>query len=326
MKFFVTGATGYIGSALVDVLETGGHEVVAFHRPGSDLSALEGRSCEKRVGDLFAVPDLREGMRGCDGVFHVAGNTSWYRGDRAEVWRANVESTKVVVRAMAEAEVKRGVLTSSVSAIGVNGPADRPADERTPHNWPGHFHYPQSKKAAEEAWFGSDPSREMMAVNPATIMGPGDRGMKVGAIFRKIGTGKFPRFLCGGISVADVRDVARGHLQAFEKGTPGERYILGAENIANGALGDAIARAMEVPLPKKELGPRKVKIFLKVAGGIERVGGRLEIAAGHLWCLLRHVYHDTTKARRELGFATRPFGETLRESVEWYRANGLLDG
>ncbi len=264
-------------------------------------------------------------MQGCDGVFHVAGNTSWYRGDRREVWRANVESTEVVVRAMAGAGVKRGVLTSSVSGIGVHGPEDQPADEKTAHNWPAHFHYPQSKKAAEAVWFGSSSSLEMMAVNPATIMGPGDRGMKVGEIFRKISLGKFPRFLCGGISIGDVRDVARGHLQAFEKGTPGERYILGAENVKNGALGDRIAEAMGVALPKKELGPGMVKVLMKVAGGVELLGGRLEIAAGHLWCLLRHVYHDTTKARQELGFTTRPLEETLRESVEWYRKHDLLD-
>jgi dihydroflavonol-4-reductase len=165
----------------------------------------------------------------------------------------------------------------------------------------------------------------MISVNPATIMGPGDREMKVGEIFRKIGKGKFPRFLCGGISVCDVRDVARGHLLAFEKGRPGGRYILGAENIENGPLGDQIARAMDAPPPKKEFGPGMIGLFMRIAGGVEFFGGRLEIAAGHLWCLLRYVYHDTTKARKEPGFAPRPFEETLRDSVEWYRSHGLLD-
>mgnify|MGYP001471145367 CR=1 FL=1 len=148
MRFFLTGATGYTGTALTQLLLQEGHEVVVYHRKSSDLSSLQGMSCEKHSGDLLSLADVSRAMKGCDAVFHMAGNTSWYRRDRKEVWRANVETTRVVVDAMRDVGIRRGVLTSSVSGIGITGEADSPAVEETPHNWPDHFHYPQSKKGS----------------------------------------------------------------------------------------------------------------------------------------------------------------------------------
>ncbi len=318
MRFFITGATGFVGRALVE--ELSGHEVVAFHRPGSDVSSLP---CRTIQGDVLSVRDLADGMKGCDGVFHVAGNTSWFRGDRKNVWRANVESTRAVIDAMRRAGVKRGVLTSSVSAIGLTGDT-RPADETTPWNWPEAFCYPRSKRAAEDLWLTQGGGLEMVAVNPATIFGPGDRKMSVGIIFRRLRAGRFPRIRTGGFSAVDVRDVARGHVLAFERGRPGERYILGSANLENRTAVDLLARAVGARPPAREVGAGFLKFAYGLARVLECVGGRIDVAAAHLWCMTRHVWHSTQKAARELGFAPRPFEHTIRDSVAWYHAHGLL--
>jgi len=318
MRFFVTGATGFVGRALVQELR--GHDVQAFHRAGSDVSSLPCRTVE---GDLLSVDDLAEAMTGCDGVFHVAGNTSWFRGDRKSVWRANVESTRAVIEAMRRARVRRGVLTSSVSAIGLTGDT-RPADETTPWNWPDSFCYPRSKRAAEELWLSQNGGLEMVAVNPATVFGPGDRKMTVGLIFRKLRAGRFPRIRTGGFSAVDVRDAARGHVLAFERGRPGEKYILGGANLENRTAVDLFAREVGVEPPAREIGPGILRFAYGLARVLECAGGRIDVAAAHLWCMTRHVWHSTEKAVRELGFAPRPFAETVRDSVAWYHARGLL--
>lgn len=305
MRFFVTGSTGFVGGALVRELRARGHDVVEFTRA---------------TGNLSSADDLAKAMAGCDGVFHVAGNTSWWRRDRRTVRHANVESTRAIVEAMKRTGIRRGVLTSSVSAVGITNDPARPADEATPFNWPAHFHYPQSKREAEEIAFGGG----MCAVNPASVFGPGDAKMTVGILFRKVRDGKLPRFRTGGFSAVDVRDVADGHIAAFEKGKPGERYILAGANLENHALGDLIARQLGVPAPAKAIAPVAIRTFGAVLRGYEWCGGKAEVAAAHVWCMTRFVYHSADRAKRDLGFSPRPFDDTVRDSIAWYREKGLL--
>lgn len=323
MRFFVTGGTGFLGSHVVRELEERGHDVVAMVRRDSDTTALAGRRCELALGSLLSVDDLSAAMSGCDGVFHVAGNTSWFRKDAREVLSANVEGTRAVTAAMQRAGVRRGVLTSSVSGVGFTNDPARFADEETPHNWPSHFAYPRSKREAEAVAF-SAPGVEMVAVNPATIFGPGDRRMSVGVIFDKMERRNFPRLRLGGISVCDVRDVAEGHVLAFERGQPGRRYILGAANVAYGDFVDAIASALDVEAPRTAVPPWVLRALAGIANAVESLGARLDTAAAHLWCMTRFMFHTTDRAVRELGYAPRSFADTLRDSVVWYRERGLL--
>jgi dihydroflavonol-4-reductase len=258
-------------------------------------------------------------------VFHVAGNTSWYRGDGAALFRTHVDGTRAVVEAMKRAGVPRGVFTSTVSAVGLTDDPARPADETTPHNWPRGFHYPHSKRQAEEVWFGAgEPGMTMVAVNPATVLGPGDARMGIGVVFKKIQTKKFPALARGGFSACDVRDVARGHLLAFEHGQRGQRYILGGVNLSYLEALERIAQALGAAVPSRQLSPGLVRVICSVVSGIEWLGFRIDVAAAFFWCLSRYVYHSTERARRELGYAPRPFGDTLADSVAWYRRQKLL--
>lgn len=215
---------------------------------------------------------------------------------------------------------RRGVLTSSVASIGITNDPGRPADEDTEFNRPERFHYPQSKREAEAIAFEAG----MVAVNPASVFGPGDRNMTVGILFRKIRDGKLPKFACGGFSAVDVRDVADGHIRAFERGTPGRRYVLSGAHLRNDEAGDLLAAQVGVPAPNRALPAFAIRAFGAVLRGWEWMGGKAEVAAAHVWCMTRYVYHSADRARRELGFAPRSFEETVRDSVGGYGAQGLL--
>lgn len=325
MRLFVTGGTGFLGSHVVAEAVRRGHEVVAFRRPGPPCPALSGLACTFPIGDLLSVEDLARAMEGCEAVLHMAGDTSWFRRDAARVRRVNVEGTEAVLAAMRRAGVGRGVLTSSISAIGLSGDQDRPADEETPWNWPERFAYPASKRLAEQRWLASAAEGlSTTAVNPATVFGPGDARMSTGVIFRKIAARSFPRLPAGGFSGCDVRDVAIGHLLALERGRPGQRYILAGFNVENADLVDRIAGALGVAPPRLALPTWAVSAYGGLARAVERLGLRLDVAAGHLWCMNRYVYHSWEKASRELGFAPRTIEATLEDSIAWYRREGLL--
>ncbi len=324
MRVFVTGGTGFLGSHVVQEAVRRGHEVVVFRRPGAPCAALAGVPCTFVEGDLFSVDDLARAMDGCEAVLHMAGDTSWFRRDAARVTQVNVGGTEAVLDAMKRAGVARGVLTSSISAIGVSEDPGRPADEDTPWNWPEGFAYPRSKRLAEERWL--DPARGLAtsSVLPATIFGPGDSRMTTGVIFRKVAARSFPRLPCGGFSGVDVRDVAVGHLLALESGRPGRRYVLGGFNVRNEELVERVAAALGVAPPKLSLSPRLVSAYERVARAVEWTGLRLDVAAGHLWCMNRYVYHSWKRAARELGFEPRSMEATLADSIAWYRKEGLL--
>ncbi len=325
MKFLVTGGTGFVGHHLVREIEEAGHEAVVFHRAGSDLSILGGRRCRFVAGELRSADDLARAMEGTDGVFHVAASTSWYRCDFAPVRATNVDGTRVVVEAMKKAGVRRGVLTSSVAAIGFTDDPARPADETTPFNWPEWTPYPASKRDSEALFLATaKDGLEPIAVNPPTVFGPGDARMSIGPLFVQVKGRKLPRIRRGGITTCAARDVAKGHLAAFEKGRPGERYILGGPDVTVAELGDRLAGILGVKPPWL---PAPVPIARALAFGakqIELLGVRLEAAAAHVWCATRWLYHSSDKAIRELGYAPRPLDEILGDSAAWYRQHGLL--
>lgn len=325
MKFFVTGGTGFVGSHLVRELEEAGHEAVVFHRKGSDLAALAGRRCRFVAGDLSSADDLARAMEGVDGVFHVAASTSWYRQDYPSVLSTNVGGTKVVLEALKKAGVRRAILTSSVAAIGYTDDPARPADESTAFNWPAWTPYPVSKRDSEALWLAATADGvETIAVNPPTVFGPGDARLSVAVLFQQVKARKMPRIPRGGFTISDVRDVAKGHLAAFEKGRPGERYILGGPDVTNAEFPDRLAGILGVRptwLRAPVAFARSLGFALK---HLETVGVRAEAAAAHVWCATRWLYHSSARAARDLGYSPRPLDEILADSAAWYRQHGHL--
>ena len=251
MKALVTGATGFVGAQMVRALDEAGHQAVALHRSTSRLDALAGLTYTSALGDVTDLDSLRAACAGCDWVFHVAAVADYWRADPQRIYEVNVEGTRKVLQAAKEAGVKRVVFTSSAAAVGFQ--KDRPADERDAFNLPPErFPYGHSKALAEAvALEAVQGGQEVVIVNPVVVLGPGDLNVISGDFVLKVKrlqwTIPVPP---GGVAVIDVRDVARMHLAAAERGQVGERYILGAANYKYAAWFRLIAEVVDAASPR----------------------------------------------------------------------------
>ncbi|HZU39520.1 MAG TPA: NAD-dependent epimerase/dehydratase family protein [Solirubrobacteraceae bacterium] len=312
----LTGATGFIGSHLVRLLVARGEEVSVLVRaqtaPG-ELAALPVRVLRGDVRDRRAV---RRALRGIERLYHLAGTTN-LRAPRADVFSLNVEGTRIVLEEALRAGVERVVYTSSVAAVGP-APAGRVADES--NVWDAGRHaiaYVDSKHEAETIALRLI-ARGLPAVivNPAHVLGPGDAGRSSTAIVRRFMRRQIPAYVDGTLNVVGVQDVARGHLLAAERGTVGERYILGNRNFTLDRLFADLGRLSGVEPPAVKL-PLAAALALAEAG--RRIGGvplpsPAEVRAASLnWAFV------STKARRELGWRPSPHEDALEETVAWYR-------
>ena len=232
MTTLVTGANGFVGSALVRQLLQQGHEVKALVRPGSDRRNLERLDINLVEGDLTDAASLKRAAGGCSCLFHAAADYRLWIPDPERMYRTNVDGTRALLRAAADAGASRIVYTSSVATLGIN--RDRsPADEATPVSLADMVgHYKRSKFLAEQAALDLVEEHGLPAVivNPSTPIGPRDvRPTPTGRIIVDTLNRKIPAYVDTGLNVAHVDDVARGHLLAFERGEPGKRYILGGK-------------------------------------------------------------------------------------------------
>ena len=319
VKALVTGATGFVGAHVVRVLAERGDEVRVSYRNPDRLKALRGINYARAEGDVLDYRAIRRAARGSEVLFHVAG----YVASRPveQVWQLNAQGPVIAVEAAAAENVRRVVLTSTISAI---GPADGdgPADERTtyPKDWLG-LAYPDSKHAGESAAreAASRHGIELVVVNPAYVLGvPVDRSQPGETSTRTIGNylrGRLPGVIDASMNFVDVEDVAVGHVLAAERGKPGERYIVGGENLTWPQLIDRVAELSGVHYP-----------IMALPAGIGRVGrvrealglpGPISAEAENL--MAKDWRFSSKKARRELGYQPRPLDETLRATIEWYR-------
>ncbi|MBF8255893.1 MAG: nucleoside-diphosphate-sugar epimerase [Anaerolineales bacterium] len=229
----VTGATGFIGSQLCRALAAEGRHVRALHRRTSSLKALDGVAVDLHVGDILDPASLEPALRGVSLVFHAAAQSAYWRRPQ-DVLQAAVDGTRNVVEAARRAGVRRVVLTSSVAALGVPA-AGELLDEAHPFNLPpGRFLYGFSKARSEEAArqaAGSD--LELVIVNPSIVLGAGDVNRISGSIILESARGRAFVYTDGGANYVHIDDVTAGHLAAAARGRPGERYILGGENLTH---------------------------------------------------------------------------------------------
>ena len=233
MKVLVTGATGFVGGAVARVLAERGYQVRALVRPGRDALDLRDLGVEPTEGDLLDGASLAAGVNGVEGVFHVAGVYAYWTADPAMLYRANVGGTKALLDAARRAGVRRVVFTSTVATLKWPG-RGRLADERSVASLEEMTgHYKRSKWLGEQAALAANgDGLEVVAVNPTAPFGPGDaRPTPTGRIVLEFLKRRMPGYVQSGINVVDVADVAAGHVSAFERGRPGERYILGNENL-----------------------------------------------------------------------------------------------
>jgi dihydroflavonol-4-reductase len=231
---FVTGASGFVGAAVVRALLARGERVRALVRPTSDQGNLAGLPVEIVTGDITDRSSLTAAVRGCRFVFHVAADYRLWAPDARPMYAANVDGSLNVIEAAAEQGIERMVYTSSVAVLGIH--ADRtPADETSPVSIADMIGpYKRSKYVAEEALArrATELSFPLVIVNPSTPIGPGDvRPTPTGRIIVDAATGRMPAFVDTGLNLVHVDDVARGHVLALERGTVGERYILGGADM-----------------------------------------------------------------------------------------------
>jgi dihydroflavonol-4-reductase len=324
----LTGATGFVGSAVARVLAARGHRLRLLVRPTSDRRNLSGVDGDVMLGDLTDTASLARAADGCRYVFHVAADYRFWVPDPDAMLRANVEGTLAVMRAAQAAGVERIVHCSSVAALGMTHD-DTPADETTPTNEADFIGtYKRSKFLAERVVMDLVHQEGLPAVvvNPSAPVGPRDiKPTPTGKMIRDAAAGRVPAYIDTGLNMVHVDDVAEGHALALEKGRIGERYVLAGENLL---LKDILALVADV------VGRRPARIELPEAvvwpaawfmEGLARLTGIPPMMTRDHIRMARHkMFYSSAKAIRELGYAPRPLRAAVEEAVAWFRANGML--
>ncbi len=328
MKAFVTGATGFVGSHVAELLQQQGAELRLLVRAGSRTENIDFLNAERVIGDLNDYESLRKGMSGCDAVFHVAADYRLWVRNPDEMYRANVDGTLAVMDAARQAGVKRVVYTSSVATMGFLSDGTI-VDENTPVNL-SHMigHYKKSKFMAEQAALAAGRSgAPVLVVNPTTPIGERDiKPTPTGRIIVDFLNRNFPAYVDTGLNLADVREVARGHLLAFEKAEPGERYILGGENLTLKQILDKLAGITGLPSPTVKV-PHGVALGFAAfdqffTGRIRGKEPRATVEAVRMG--RKKMFASSVKAERELGYSSLPVEDALRRACAWFARHGYV--
>ena len=323
MKVAITGGSGVVGAAVLRHLLAEGHEVRALSRSRASGAKLADLGAVPVPGNVLDYASLRELANGCERVFHVAGVNELCSPDPDQMWRVNVEGTRLALNACRQAGVARFVFTSSVVTI---GEADgETADESTEHQGVFLSHYARTKYEAEMLLFREARDIEAVAVNPASVQGPG-RDTGTGKLVLDAARGKVPFLIDTTVSFVDIDDCARGHILAGEQGIPGERYILSGATLDLGEAIDLLSGILETNLPKRFLGPRALRVVAAAVEAAYRPTGRRPPICREAVRVMSHGhrYHGS-KATRELGLAYTPIEDTLVRTIEWFRRTGRLE-
>ncbi|MGO9591169.1 MAG: hopanoid-associated sugar epimerase [Candidatus Acidiferrales bacterium] len=330
MTTLVTGSTGFVGSHVARQLVAAGDRVRVLVRRSSKLQALEGLAVERVEGDLRDALSLDRAMRGVRRVFHVAADYRLWTKAPEEIYESNVEGTKRLFEAAAQAGVERIVYTSTVATIAVPGHGGQLPNEGT-HGTLDQMigHYKRSIFLAElEAIKAAGAGVPVVIVNPAAPVGPGDwKPTPTGRVIVDFLNGKMPAYVDTGLNLVAVEDVATGHLLAAEKGRIGERYILGCRNMTLKEILEVLApmagrRAPRVRLPHA---------FALAAGYADewfsRLAGREPQIPVEGVKMSRHrMFVASDKAERELGYRPSSVEAALERAVRWYEGNGYVRG
>jgi len=330
MKVFVTGATGFVGSALARRLVKRGDRVVALVREGSDIRNLLGLDVETAKGDLADPDSLKRAMRGCEAVFHAAAEYTLWSPEPNRLYKTNVEGTVNVLSAARDAGVSRAVYTSTVGALGNKG-YGTPGTEDTPVTLSDMVgHYKRSKFLAErEAERYASEGFPVVIVNPSTPVGPHDiKPTPTGRIIVDFVNGAMPAYLDTGLNLVDVGDVAEGHILAMEKGVPGRKYILGNRDMTLKEILDLLSSITGIPAPKVRLPYWSVYPMALVSTAIsDYLTRRPPVAPIEAVRMARKLmYFDPSRAVGELGLPQSPVEAALERAVEWFAANGYTKG
>jgi dihydroflavonol-4-reductase len=324
----ITGASGFVGSAVAKHLVEAGWRVRAFLRPTSPRTQLAGLGVEYAQGDINAAESVARAVSGVRYVFHVAADYRLWARQPSELMRTNVEGTRTVMLAAQRAGVERIVYTSSVATLAPL-PNGESSDESSPlHPSEAISAYKQSKVLAERLveTLVAEAGLPAVIVNPSAPIGPRDvRPTPTGRIIVEAASGRMPGFVDTGLNLVHVDDVAAGHLAALRQGRIGERYILGGQNVSLAQMLADVARLVGRSPPRLRI-PRGLLFPLALAAeAAAQVTGREPFATvSGLRMAKYRMYFTSAKAERELGYRARPYGEALADAIAWFRHAGYL--
>jgi dihydroflavonol-4-reductase len=329
MKVLVTGATGFVGSHVAQLLAAQGADLRLLVRASSNTGNISDLKAERIVGDLRDSDSLKKAVQGCEFVFHVAADYRLWVRDPEQMYRSNVEGTRAILRAAQEGGVRRVIYTSSVATMGFTR-AGRIADEMSPvsvRDMVGH--YKRSKFMAEQiALEAGQKGANVVVVNPTTPVGERDiKPTPTGRIIVDFLKRKFPAYVDTGLNLVDVSEVARGHVLAMEKAVPGQRYILGGVDLTLKQILDKLSALTNLPAPTMRV-PHAVALGFAVfdqyfTGMVLRKEPRATIDAVRMG--RKKMFASSAKAERALGYKVVSIEDALRRAINWFNTHGYVE-
>ncbi|MBN1382073.1 MAG: NAD-dependent epimerase/dehydratase family protein [Deltaproteobacteria bacterium] len=327
MKALVTGATGFVGAAIIRELIKDGKEVKVMVRKSSNTSNIDGLDVEKAYGDIRDKESVKAALKGCDTFYQAAALYEFWGPTKKNFYDVNVEGTKSSLEAALEHGVGKVVYTSSIAGLGAHG-RDFPATEEVPYNLgAGVPHYVTTKYLGQvEALKMARKGLPVVIVNPATVIGIRDiKPTPSGRIILDVLNKRTPGYMDGGTNYVDVEDVARGHILAAARGKVGELYILGNANMSLLDFYRLVGEVAGMPPPKLKFPYPAVLatsyLYLLTAGIMKKPP---PVTPGMARITSRYMYFDSSKAVNELGLQLTPIRTTVEKAVNWFRENGYV--
>ncbi len=325
MRVLVTGGTGFIGGAVVRELSHRGHAVRVLARPSSVAETAQAAGAEVLRGDLTDAATVRAALAGCEGVVHCVGRVALRPGLEEELRTANADAVEWVLGEAHRAGIQRAVLTSSTAVLG-GSRSPAVLDERTAGNAEslGIPYFTTKQEGERRALALAARGLPLVVLRPAFVLGPGDvHGSSAGTVVA-LARRRIPGYVEGGASFCDVRDVARGHAEALERGRPGEIYTLGGHNLTTTELIARVCALSGAPVPRK----MPYSAAMAIAAAEEITAGlqkrRPSITRDLIKASALYTFASSDKARAELGYSIRPFDEMVIDTLRWAIAAGAL--
>jgi dihydroflavonol-4-reductase len=325
MKTLITGANGFVGSAVMQQLLAADHDVRILVRPQSDRRNLEGKPVDICEGDLRDKDSVKQAIKGCDTLFHLAADYRLWIPDPDVMYKINVDGTRNLMLSALDAGVNKIVYTSSVATLGLNKDGT-PADEDTPVSLSDMIgHYKRSKFLAEEEVnkLVKEEGLPVVIVNPSTPVGPRDiKPTPTGRIILDTIRGRMPAYVDTGLNIVHVNDVAKGHLQALEKGKTGERYILGGENLTLKQILYTINEMVQrkppgIRLPHNLVLP--IAWLMECWANITDHEPRATVIGVKM--SKKRMFFCSQKSIDQLGYEIQPAYNGIKDAIEWFNAN-----